>query len=76
MDLDLLLVLADENATQEIAKGAVGIASECFSDRASLINKLKQIMQPGDRILCKASNSVGLNEVVEALIAEKSKTLN
>ena len=66
--LDLLLVLADERATQEIAKGAANITTECFSDRTLLTNKLKQIVQSGDRILCKASNSVGLNKVVEDLI--------
>ena len=68
LKLDLLLVLADETATQEIAKGATGIETECFSDRITLTNKLKQVMQPGDRILCKASNSVGLSKVVEELI--------
>jgi UDP-N-acetylmuramoyl-tripeptide--D-alanyl-D-alanine ligase len=67
--LDMLLVLADETVTQEIARGAGNIATECFSDRASLTSKLKQIMRSGDRILCKASNSVGLNQVVEELIA-------
>lgn len=67
--LDLLLVLADEQATEEIAKGAANIATECFRDRASLTKKLKQVVQSGDRILCKASNSVGLNQVVEDLIS-------
>jgi len=68
LDLDLLLVLADENSTQEITKGADKIDSEYFSDRETLIAKLKKIIKPGDRILCKASNSVGLDRVVEALI--------
>ncbi len=68
LGIDLLLVLVDETATQEIAKGAAGIPTECFSDRASLTNKLKQIMRSGDRILCKASNSVGLNQVVAELL--------
>ena len=68
LDLDLLLVLADETATVEIANGAKGITTECFSDRTSLTNRLKQIMRPGDRVLCKASNSVGLSKVVEELI--------
>ena len=68
LNLDLLLVLADETATIEIANGAKGIDAECFSDRATLTDKLKEIMRPGDRILCKASNSVGLNKVVEELI--------
>lgn len=69
LNLDLLLVLADEDATKEIARGADRISTECFSDRAALTSKLKQIMRPGDRILCKASNSVGLNKVVEELIS-------
>ncbi|MDJ0569422.1 MAG: UDP-N-acetylmuramoyl-tripeptide--D-alanyl-D-alanine ligase [Pleurocapsa sp. MO_192.B19] len=68
LDLDLLLVLADEAATKEIANGAAGITTECFSDRASLTSKLKEVMRSGDRILCKASNSVGLNKVVDELI--------
>ena len=65
--LDLILVLADEEATKEIATGAKGIPSKCFRDCDSLTNKLKQIIQPGDRVICKASNSVGLDRVVEAL---------
>ena len=72
LGLDLLLVLADEAAAQEIAKGAANIESECFSDRSSLVNKLKQVMRSGDRILCKASNSVGLNKVVEELVTSIS----
>ena len=68
LNLDLLFVLADEAATEEMIKGAAGITTECFSDRTALTNKLKQIVRSGDRILCKASNSVGLNKVVEALI--------
>jgi UDP-N-acetylmuramoyl-tripeptide--D-alanyl-D-alanine ligase len=68
LNLDLLMVLADEAATREMIQGAAGIETECFSDRATLTNKLKQVIRPGDRILCKASNSVGLNQVVEELI--------
>jgi UDP-N-acetylmuramoyl-tripeptide--D-alanyl-D-alanine ligase len=68
LNLDLLLVLADEAATKEMIQGAAGIETECFSDRATLTSKLKQVIRPGDRILCKASNSVGLNQVVEELI--------
>ena len=68
LNIDLLLVLADETATVEIANGAKEIDAQCFSDRATLTEKLKEVMRPGDRILCKASNSVGLNKVVEELI--------
>ncbi|GAB4524141.1 MAG: UDP-N-acetylmuramoyl-tripeptide--D-alanyl-D-alanine ligase [Pleurocapsa sp.] len=69
LELDLLLVLADETPTEAIIDGAVGIQSHCFRDRDDLINKLKQIIQPGDRILFKASNSVGLNKAIDGLIA-------
>lgn len=69
LDLDLLLVLADETATEEIVNGAEGIATECFNNRASLTTKLKEIIRSGDRILCKASNSVGLNQVVQELVS-------
>ncbi len=68
LNLDLLMVLADEAAAQQMIQGAAGIQTACFSDRATLISQLKQVICPGDRILCKASNSVGLNKVVEELI--------
>lgn len=68
LNLDLLLVLADEKATAEMVLGAGKIPAECFSDRAALNNKLQEVMRPGDRILCKASNSVGLSEVVRELV--------
>ncbi|MEM7757264.1 MAG: UDP-N-acetylmuramoyl-tripeptide--D-alanyl-D-alanine ligase [Cyanobacteria bacterium P01_A01_bin.40] len=72
LELDLLLILADEAPTQEIAKGAVGITSECFSNLSTLTNKLKEILTPGDRVLCKASNSVGLSKVVAELVPDKT----
>lgn len=68
LDLDLLLVLADETATAEMILGAEKIAAESFKDRAVLTKRLQEVMRPGDRILCKASNSVGLNEVVRELV--------
>ncbi|NJK56341.1 MAG: UDP-N-acetylmuramoyl-tripeptide--D-alanyl-D-alanine ligase [Pleurocapsa sp. SU_5_0] len=68
LNLDLLMVLADETAAQEMIQGAAKIQTACFSDRATLTSKLKQVIRPGDHILCKASNSVGLNKVVEELI--------
>ncbi|MDJ0723539.1 MAG: UDP-N-acetylmuramoyl-tripeptide--D-alanyl-D-alanine ligase [Prochloraceae cyanobacterium] len=66
LEIDLLLVLVDEAATQEIAVGVQGaIATELFEDRQEILKRLKQIVKSGDRILFKASNSVGLNQVVE-----------
>ena len=76
LKLDLLLVLADETAAKEMIRGASGIEAECFSDRVTLTNRLKQVIRSGDRILCKASNSVGLNKVVEELIHVQSVSQN
>ena len=73
LSLDLLLILAEDAATEEIAKGAAGIASECFSDCTSLTMRLQEIVSPGDRILCKASNSVGLSQVVAELVKLNEK---
>jgi UDP-N-acetylmuramoyl-tripeptide--D-alanyl-D-alanine ligase len=70
LEIDLLLVLADEVETQEMAAGATGITTECFRDRTLLTKKLKEVIEKGDRILFKASNSVGLNKVVEEFIAK------
>ena len=47
--------------------GAKGVIAECFRDRTLLGKRLRNIMTPGDRILFKASNSVGLNQLVEEL---------
>ena len=73
LDIDLLLVLADEAETREMAAGATGITTECLNDRNLLAQKLKEIVATGDRILFKASNSVGLNKVVEEFITTNSK---
>jgi len=67
LGIDHLLVLADEPETETMITGAEGIMAECFRDRNLLVNRLRNILTPGDRILFKASNSVGLNQVVEEL---------
>lgn len=65
--IDRLFVLADEPATENIITGATGITGECFSDKKILTIRLKEVIQEGDRILFKASNSVGLDQVVREL---------
>ena len=67
LGIDLLFVLADESATENIITGATGITRECFSDKPTLTARIQEIMEPGDRILFKASNSVGLDQVVKDL---------
>ncbi len=65
LNIDRLFVLVDEPETEAIAAGAGGIAAECFSDREDLLSRLRAVVSQGDRLLFKASNSVGLNRVVE-----------
>jgi len=68
LNLDVLLILADEDVTKTMAEGAMGVDTEIFSNHDDLFNHLKQIMEEGDRILLKASNSVGLSKVVDRLL--------
>ncbi|ANV85342.1 UDP-N-acetylmuramoyl-tripeptide--D-alanyl-D-alanine ligase [Picosynechococcus sp. PCC 7003] len=67
LGLDQLYVLVDDPEAQAITQGAPEVPSFCFSDHGSLIAHLQENMQPGDHLLFKASNSVGLSRVVEAL---------
>ncbi|NJL81790.1 MAG: UDP-N-acetylmuramoyl-tripeptide--D-alanyl-D-alanine ligase [Chloroflexaceae bacterium] len=65
LQLDYLLVLVDERAAEGILAGAAGMERSGFSDRDSLVKYLLTLVKTGDRILFKASNSVGLHWVVE-----------
>jgi UDP-N-acetylmuramoyl-tripeptide--D-alanyl-D-alanine ligase len=65
LGIEQLFVLVDDPETEAIAEGASGIPSECFQDRDELVKRLIEVARSGDRILFKASNSVGLNRVVE-----------
>ncbi len=67
LGLDGLLVLVDEPETEAIVEGAVGINSQCFTTHSALVEKLNEMIEPGDCILFKASNSVGLQQVVQQL---------
>jgi UDP-N-acetylmuramoyl-tripeptide--D-alanyl-D-alanine ligase len=64
LGLDALFVLIDDPETEEIAKGARGIDTETFDDRDLLIQRLVEVVRPGDRLLFKASHSVGLDRVL------------
>ncbi len=67
LGIDGLFILIDDPEAQAIAQGVKTIETESFPTHESLIQRLTQVIQPGDRILFKASNSVGLNRVVEAV---------
>jgi UDP-N-acetylmuramoyl-tripeptide--D-alanyl-D-alanine ligase len=64
LNLDALLILVDDPEAKAIATGADSMQVECFSSHEAMIERLKELVQSGDRILFKASRSVGLDRVV------------
>ncbi|WP_017299180.1 UDP-N-acetylmuramoyl-tripeptide--D-alanyl-D-alanine ligase [Nodosilinea nodulosa] len=69
LGLDSLLTLADSPEAVALAEGAKGVETVAFSDHNSLANYLLKVLQPGDRVLLKASRSVALDQVVDRLAA-------
>lgn len=74
LNLDALLILVDGEDAEAIAKSATEIHSECFATHAQLVERLKEIVKAGDRILFKAAHSVGLDRVVNQFRADVSST--
>ncbi|MFB2917296.1 MULTISPECIES: UDP-N-acetylmuramoyl-tripeptide--D-alanyl-D-alanine ligase [Aerosakkonema] len=64
LNLDALLILADDPQAEAIAQGAKPLPSECYQTHADVVERLKEVVKEGDRILFKASHSVGLDRVV------------
>lgn len=64
LELDALLIMIDDQEAAEIATGSGIVPVECFSSKEALVKSLQEMVQPGDRILFKASHSVGLDQVV------------
>lgn len=72
LNLDALLVLVEDPEAEAIAQGArsanaTGVAPmsvDCFSSQDAVVKRLQELVQPGDRLLFKASRSVGLDRVV------------
>ncbi|MFM7572164.1 MAG: UDP-N-acetylmuramoyl-tripeptide--D-alanyl-D-alanine ligase [Snowella sp.] len=67
LELDYLFVLTNDPDAEYLVKGAEGIETECLATHEALIERLKNFMTSGDRLLFKASNSVGLGKVVAGL---------
>ncbi|QZZ22637.1 UDP-N-acetylmuramoyl-tripeptide--D-alanyl-D-alanine ligase [Leptothermofonsia sichuanensis E412] len=62
--LDHLLILAEAAEAEALATGALPLSSERFHHREDVVARLKEIVQPGDCLLFKASRAVGLDQVV------------
>ncbi|MCP2732112.1 UDP-N-acetylmuramoyl-tripeptide--D-alanyl-D-alanine ligase, partial [Limnofasciculus baicalensis] len=64
LHLDALLITVDDEEAQAIATGVSTVPTDCFDSQADLLEHLKELLQPGDRVLFKASRSIGLDRVV------------
>jgi UDP-N-acetylmuramoyl-tripeptide--D-alanyl-D-alanine ligase len=67
LGLDGLFILADPAEAAAMARGAAPLKSEQFATQAELVERLRGVIQPGDRLLFKASRAVGLDRVVDRL---------
>ncbi|MBD1875431.1 UDP-N-acetylmuramoyl-tripeptide--D-alanyl-D-alanine ligase [Nodosilinea sp. FACHB-131] len=67
LGLDALFTLADPEESLALAEGAAGVKTASFADHKSLAQHLQGMLQPGDRVLLKASRSVALDQVVDTL---------
>lgn len=68
LQFDQLLVLADPAEAEALTNHARSVPSEMFQTHEQVIARLKEILKPGDRVLFKASRSVGLDRVVNGLM--------
>lgn len=69
LPIDCLLTLADPAEQAALAEGADGVPTVAFADHDVLTAHLQTVLQPGDRVLLKASRSVALDRVVNGLTA-------
>ncbi|MBO9999118.1 MAG: UDP-N-acetylmuramoyl-tripeptide--D-alanyl-D-alanine ligase [Cyanobacteria bacterium SID2] len=74
LNLDALFVLAELPEAQAMAAGARGLTFvdlenlDAKNAHETLSRRLREFMEPGDRILLKASRSVALDRVVASLL--------
>lgn len=71
LNIDQLLILDQGPEGTALAAGTTTVPTEQFAEHQALIDYLDQYIQPGDRLLCKASHSVGLDQIVNHLIQTK-----
>jgi UDP-N-acetylmuramoyl-tripeptide--D-alanyl-D-alanine ligase len=67
LNLDSLLILGTDLAGTAFAEGAFPVKSQQFSSHEALVEYLRKFVKSGDRLLFKASHSIGLEQVVEQL---------
>lgn len=66
--LDRVILLQNDPDVEGLHQGIQQTPCEVYMTHQEVIERVKAIMEPGDRILFKASHSVGLDRVVKALL--------
>jgi UDP-N-acetylmuramoyl-tripeptide--D-alanyl-D-alanine ligase len=64
LGLDALIILADPPEAAAMAQGAQPLPTTTCATHAEVCTYLHNLVQPGDRLLFKASRAVGLDQVV------------
>ncbi|MEM8638193.1 MAG: UDP-N-acetylmuramoyl-tripeptide--D-alanyl-D-alanine ligase [Cyanobacteria bacterium P01_G01_bin.54] len=72
LGLDQLVVLVDDPEAAAILEGVRTVPTLTCQNHTELLAAVQDVMQPGDRLLFKASNSVGLSKIVTALRQDNS----
>jgi UDP-N-acetylmuramoyl-tripeptide--D-alanyl-D-alanine ligase len=67
LGIDHLVTLAEPPEAAALAAGAAPVPTQVCSHPAEVVAYLKDLVQPGDRLLFKASRSVALDQVVSQL---------
>jgi UDP-N-acetylmuramoyl-tripeptide--D-alanyl-D-alanine ligase len=70
LDIDRLFILECGADGEAIQAGAAGTESTIHADHLSLAHTLGNYLQPGDRVLFKASRGVRLELVIQAVAAQ------
>jgi len=73
LQLDAVFITLKDKEAEAITQGISGLPSETFAQDDALVQHLKEFVQPGDRILFKASRSVGLDRIVHEFRESMSK---
>ncbi len=64
LQLDAVFITLKDREAEAITRGISALPTESFTQDDALVQHLQELVQPGDRLLFKASRSVGLDRVV------------
>ncbi|MEM8613687.1 MAG: Mur ligase family protein, partial [Cyanobacteria bacterium P01_H01_bin.105] len=72
LGIDQLFILADPAEAEAMATGAADVPHQKFASHTDLARHLQKFIQPGDRLLFKASRSVEMDKAMEPLLTHQA----